>query len=133
MTPKQLRSAAHALRTAANALEDVTTQLRTLSTEIDTPADPVLPTAPYVWHDGEIWTRDEDGDYISATDRWADRHLQSSVPHLREAAHTFAREAVPVTLVPTREWEEWRRSTAHRECQRTEADLMNATDVMTGW
>ena len=37
MTPKQLRSAAHALRTAANALEDVTTQLRALSAEIDTP------------------------------------------------------------------------------------------------
>lgn len=43
MTPKQLRSAAHALRTAANALEAVTEQLRTLSTEIDTPDDKNVP------------------------------------------------------------------------------------------
>ena len=53
MTPKQLRSAAHALRTAANALEEVTTQLRALSTEIDTPADPDGP----VWDShGKRWT-----------------------------------------------------------------------------
>ena len=113
MTPKQLRSAAHALRTAANALEEVTTQLRALSTEIDTPDDlndtepaaPVWPSAPFVWQDGKVWTRDENGDY----------------------------NAVRVLPVPAREWGAWRRSAARRECHRTEVELMSATDVMAGW
>lgn len=106
MTPKQLRSAAHALRTAANALEDVTTQLRTLSTEIDAPDDkngpepepaaPVWPTAKHMWWDGEVWTRTSIPDGIYETPDLAVWRRSSLDP--QSVARRFAREAVPVKL-----------------------------------
>ena len=138
MTPKQLRSAAHALRTAANALEDVTTQLRTLSTEIDTPdpepgPTPAWPTAELLWWDGELWTRDEAGNYSRVTDTGGGHLLRSRVTNSHRDAQTFAVEAVPVTLVPTWEWESWRKAAAPRECHRIEAELMNAADSLAGW
>lgn len=108
MTPKQLRSAAHALRTAANALEEVATQLRTLSTEIDTPDDPeptpAWPTAKHVWWEDEMWTRDEAGDYSSVPDTGGKYLIRCRVTNLHPSAHTFARGAVPVVIVPEAEW-----------------------------
>ena len=125
-TTQDLRSAAHALRTAANALEAVTAQLRTLSTEIDTHDDlndpepaPAWPTAPLVWHDGKVWERcgewwdgylwevTGDGRYVSVVASIHSPDLTNRDSKTREKATRFAREAVPVTLVPTEAWEAW--------------------------
>ena len=106
-TARDLRSAAHALRTAANALEETVTALRALSDDLNEPDPepdvPEWPTAPYVWWDGEVWVRGDDGEYQTAGDYWAKSHLDATV----DGARRFAREAVPVTLVPTEAWEEW--------------------------
>ena len=140
MTPKQLRSAAHALRTAANALEDVTTQLRTLATEIDTPDDlndpepDPWPSAPYVWHDGQVWMRVGGGDYYVPSDYWSAEHLNATADSIRDGALGFAREAVPVTLVPTEAWQAWETAKAQRldELEESDAMLMDAVDALTG-
>ena len=97
------------------------------------PAVPAWPTAPHVWWDGHVWVRVEGGDYDGPSDYWSAEHLNSTTDSIRNGALSFAREAVPVIPVPVAAWEAWRRSTAHRECHRTEIELMNATDTMAGW
>ena len=134
-TTRDLRSAAHALRTAANALEETVTALRALSDDLNEPdpepapePEPAWPTAPYVWWDGEVWVRGDDGEYQTAGDYWAKSHLDATV----DGARRFAREAVPVTPVPTAEWEALRKAAGRREWNRTEAELIHATDALTG-
>ena len=46
---------------------------------------------------------------------------------LRNAASRFWAKVTPAAAVDCWEW------SAHRECHRTEVELMNATDTMTGW
>lgn len=67
---------------------------------------PDWPTAPLVWHDGEVWTRQADDLYESASDIWEERHMTSSLSSdIRDDARRFARAAVPVVPVPAAEWE----------------------------
>lgn len=91
---------------------------------------PDWPTAALLWWDGEVWTRDEDsGLYESLR-----RTVHGTNLALDSRALAFAREAVPVTPAPTREWEAWRRyALQSRERHRTEVELMTATDVLAGW
>ena len=111
-TARDLRSAAHALRTAANALEETVTALRALSDDLNEPdpepAVPVWPTAPYVWHAGEVWERVDGGDYDCPSDYWIPELLNSTTDSVRDGALSFASEAVPVTLVPTEAWGAWK-------------------------
>ena len=72
---------------------------------------PVWPTAALVWWDGKAWVRDDDGEYQGAGDYWAKGHLDSTAQPVRDEARRFAREAEPVTLVPTDAWETWKRAT----------------------
>ena len=129
MTPKQLRSAAHALRTAASALEETVTALRALSDDLNEPDPepdvPEWPTAPYVWWDGEVWVRGDDGEYQTAGDYWAKSHLDATV----DGARRFAREAVPVTPVPTAEWEASLDALPMSVCD-ADRDLLAAVDSL---
>ena len=67
----------------------------------DTEPEPTWPTAPYVWQDGEVWTR-VIGGYMVPANIWTLDHLTS--PNYATGARRFAREAVPVTIVPAAEW-----------------------------
>ena len=110
-TARDLRSAAHALRTAANALEETVTALRALSDDLNVPdpePEPVWPTAPHVWQDGHVWERVGVCDYDCSSDYWSAEHLNSTTDSIRDGARRFAREAVPVTPVPSAEWERLR-------------------------
>ena len=111
-TARDLRSAAHALRTAANALEETVTALRALSDDLNEPdpelAAPAWPTAPYVWWDGYLWEVTGDGRYVSVAASLHSPVLTNRDSKTREKATRFAREAVPVTPVPTEEWERLR-------------------------
>ena len=169
-TARDLRSAAHALRTAANALEETVTALRALSDDLNEPEpapEPVWPTAPLVWHDGKVWVQAAAETYFGDSSFWGKYHLNSETAAIREGARRFAREAIPVTPVPTEAWEEWgsfslpndqdaalmdavdslaqevipvpaaeweawRKAAGRREWSRTEADLIRATDALTG-
>lgn len=131
-TARDLRSAAHALRTAANALEETVTSLRALSDDLNVPdpePEPVWPTAPHVWHDGEVWTRLPDGRYTTRYISWAEGDLQSTFEHVRDVIARFAREAVPVTPVPTEAWEAWKSAT--RDLDYTpDCELIDAVDSL---
>ena len=135
-TARDLRGAAHALRTAANALEETVTALRALSDDLNEPdpepepePEPVWPTAPLVWWEGEVWVRGDDGEYQTAGDYWAKSHLDGTVQSVRDGARHFVREAVPVTLVPTEAWEEWKRAT--RDLDYTpDCELIDAVDSL---
>ena len=110
-TARDLRSAAHALRTAANALEETVTALRALSDDLNVPdpePTPAWPTAPHVWQDGHVWVRVGGGDYEGSSDYWSAEHPNSTTDSIRDGARQFVREAIPVTIVPTREWERLR-------------------------
>ena len=132
-TARDLRSAAHALRTAANALEETVTALRALSDDLNEPdPEPVWPTAPYVWHDGKVWAQDTPETYFGGSNFWGKYQLNRETTAAREGARRFAREAVPVTPVPTAEWEALRKAAGRREWNRTEAELIHATDALTG-
>ena len=90
------------------ALEEVVTTLRALSDDLnepDTEPEPVWPTAPYVWHDGMVWVRAATGTYFGGISFWDKHHLNSELATVHEEAHRFAREAVPVVVVPAAEWE----------------------------
>ena len=132
-TARDLRSAAHALRTAANALEETVTALRALSDDLNEPdpePEPVWPTAPYVWHDGKVWAQAALETYFGDSNFWGRYHLNSEITAAREGARRFAREAVPVVAVPAAEWWAFRASATRRECHRTEAALIDATDAL---
>ena len=132
-TARDLRSAAHALRTAANALEETVTALRALSDDLNVPDPepapepaPAWPTAPHVWHDGEVWTRLPDGSYTTRYISWAEGELQSTFEHVRDVIARFAREAAPVTLVPTEAWK-----SATRDLDYTpDCELIDAVDSL---
>ena len=94
--------------------------------------EPAWPTAPHVWWEGEVWVRGDDGEYQTAGDYWAKSHLDSTVQPVRDCARRFVREAVPVTLVPTEAWEEWKSwapSEAVRACA-GDRELVNAVDSL---
>ena len=91
------------LRSAAHALEEVVTALRALSDDLNE-SDPAWPTAPLVWWDGKVWVSGDNGVYQTAGDYWAKSHLDSLVQPVRDGARRFAREAVPVAIVPAAEW-----------------------------
>ena len=136
-TARDLRSAAHALRTAANALEETVTALRALSDDLNEPdpepepAAPAWPTAPFVWHAGEVWQRQEDGRYESAHHFWTVESMTHNPNStVCDNARRFAREAVPVTLVPTEAWEAWKSAT--RDLDYTpDCDLIDAVDSLS--
>ena len=95
------------------ALEEVVTTLRALFDDLNEPdpepAAPVWPTAPYVWHGGEVWKRRAGDLYESPNNYWEEAHMTNSPSsEIRDDASRFAREAVPVTLVPTVAWEKWK-------------------------
>ena len=130
-TARDLRSAAHALRTAANALEETVTALRALSDDLNVPdpePEPVWPTAPLVWHDGKVWVRAESKTYFGDSNFWGKYHMNSETAAAREAARRFAREAVPVTLVPTEAWEAWLEEPAWLAAEA----LVDATEALNG-
>ena len=108
---RDLRSAAHALRTAANALEETVTALRALSNDLNEPdpepAIPAWPSAPYVVWDGDVLRKWGDF-YASAAWKFGSDGLTEADGY-GDNVRRFAREAVPVTLVPTEAWEEWER------------------------
>ena len=119
------------LRSAAHALEEVVTALRALSDDLNEP-DPAWPTAPLVWWDGKVWVSGDNGVYQTAGDYWAKRHLDGVSASIREAASRFAREAVPVTPVPTEAWEKWTSwvpSEAGGACA-GDRELVNAVDSL---
>ena len=72
-----------------------------------TETEPTWPTAPYVWQDGEVWTR-VIGGYTVPANIWTIDHLTS--PNYAAGARRFAREAIPVIPVPAAEWEAWKRA-----------------------
>ena len=125
------------LRSAAHALEEVVTALRALSDDLNEPdpepePEPVWPTAPRVWWDGTVWTIGDDGEYQTAGDYWAKSHLDGAIAAVRDGARRFAREAVPVTLVPTEAWETWKSwvpSEAVGACA-GDRELVNAVDSL---
>ena len=93
---------------------------------------PDWPTAPLVWYGGEAWTRLSDGSYTARYISWAEEGLQSTFQHVRDVSARFAREAVPVTLVPTEAWEKWK-SWVPSEAVGASADdveLVNAADSL---
>ena len=91
---------------------------------------PAWPTAPHVWWDGGVWALYDDGEYRISGDYWHESHLDNPISFIRDEACRFAREAVPVTLVPSAELEAFRASVARRECHRTEGALIAAADVL---
>ena len=106
-TARDLRSAAHALRTAANALDETVTALRAMSDDLNEPdpePTPAWPTAPHVWWDGGVWALYDDGEYRISGDYWHESHLDNPISFIRDEARRFAREAVPVAIVPAAEW-----------------------------
>ena len=126
-TARDLRSAAHALEEGVTALralsddlnepdpelEEVVTALRALSDDLNEPdpePTPAWPTAPLVWWDGKVWVRGDDKEYQTAGNYWAKRHLDGVIAAVRDGARRFAREAISVTPVPTKAWEEWERA-----------------------
>ena len=117
------------------ALEEVVTTLRALSDDLnepDTEPEPVWQTAPYVWHDGMVWVRAATGTYFGGISFWDKHHLNSELATVHEEAHRFAREAVPVTLVPTEAWEKWKSwvpSEAGGACA-GDRELINAVDSL---
>lgn len=78
-----------------------------LAADVDTPDEddvPAWPTAPYVWWDGRVWARGQHGMYT-----WSDELTTETLEPPCRMEPRFAREAVPVTLVPTEAWETWKR------------------------
>ena len=136
-TARDLRSAAHALRTAANALEETVTALRALSDDLNKPDPepepaPVWPTAQYVWWDGYLWEPPGGGWYVSMIGDLHSPDLADLDPDIRDEAIRFAREAVPVTLVPSEAWETWKSwvpSEAVGACA-GDRELVNAVDSL---
>ena len=142
-TARDLRSAAHALRTAADALEETVTALRALSDALEEtvtalralsddlnepdpepePA-PAWPSAPYVWWDGYLWEPPGDGRYVSVVGDLHSTDLANLDPEIRDEAIRFAREAVPVAIVPAADWAILRR------CVEDEGAVWDAAEAL---
>ena len=95
----------------------------------ETTAAPAWPTAPLVWHDGKVWVRAASETYFGDSNFWGKNHLNSETTAAREAARRFAREAVPVVVVPAAEWETWKHAT--RDLDYTpDCELIDAVDSL---
>ena len=136
-TARDLRSAAHALRTAANALEETATALRALSDDLNEPdpepAVPVWPTADLLWHAGKVWERCGEWGYKGVGAYWRKDHLSGSPSDIRDGARRFAREAVPVAIVPAADWVILRRCVEDEGAVWDAAEaLVDATEALNG-
>lgn len=95
------------------------------------PAVPVWPTAPYMWWKSVLFQRDEDGNYVHPDGivcPMTDGSAPDDHPWVIES-RAFAREAVPVTLVPTEAWEAWSESTEWHRSDTHDA-LLDAVDSL---
>ena len=89
------------------------------------------PTAPYVWHDGKAWVQAATETYFGDSNFWGKYHLNSETTAAREGARRFSREAIPVTIVPTGEWERLRDCVEDEEPAWGAAEaLVDATDAL---
>ena len=98
--------------------------LRDLGPLTNTEPEPVWPTAPLVWHDGKVWVQAASETYFGDSNFWGKYHLKSETVAIRDKAHHFAREAVPITLVPTAEWE------ILRQCVEDEGAVWDAAEAL---
>ena len=95
----------------------------------NTEPTPAWPTAPHVWWDGGVWALYDDGEYQIFGDHWHESHLDNPISFIRNEARRFAREAVPVTPVPTEAWETWKHAT--RDLDYTpDSELIDAVDSL---
>ena len=150
----RLRGVANGLRAAANALvgasEDQTadalrgvaarlseaSEAVSLVAEALTPEpepEPVWPTAPHVWWEGEVWVRGDDGEYQTPGGYRHEGNLVCPSPEVRDRARSFAREAVPVAIVPAAEWGILRRCVEDEGAVWDAAEaLVDATQTLNG-
>ena len=99
----------------------------------NTEPEPVWPTAPLVWHDGKVWDQAASETYFGDSNFWGKYHLNSETTAAREGARRFAREAIPVTIVPTGEWERLRDCVEDEGSIRGAAEaLVDATEALNG-
>ena len=107
--------------------------LRDLGPLTNTEPEPVWPTAPLVWHDGKVWVQAASETYFGDSNFWGKYHLNSETTAAREGARRFAREAIPVTIVPTGEWERLRDCVEDEGSIRGAAEaLVDATEALNG-
>ena len=94
--------------------------------------EPAWPTAPLVWWDGKAWVQAKLETYFGDSNFWGKYHLNSETTAAREGARRFAREAVPVTLVPTEAWETWLEAVAITlaEAEYIDSELIDAVDSL---
>ena len=105
--------------------------LRDLGPLTNTEPEPVWPTAPLVWHDGKVWVQAASETYFGDSNFWGKYHLNSETTAAREGARRFSREAIPVTIVPTGEWERLRDCVEDEEPAWDAAEaLVDATDAL---
>ena len=101
------------------------TDRTTITDDAPEPApEPVWPTAPHVWHDGKVWERCGEWGYKGVGAYWRKNHLNSETTAAREGARRFSREAIPVTIVPTGEWERL------RDCVEAEESVWDAAEAL---
>ena len=94
---------------------------------------PMWPTAPLVWHDGKVWVQAASETYFGDSNFWGKYHLNSETTAAREGARRFSREAIPVTIVPTGEWERLRDCVEDEGSIRGAAEaLVDATEALNG-
>ena len=95
----------------------------------NTEPEPVWPTAALLWWGGKAWVQATAETYFRDSSFWGKHHLNSETASLREEARRFAREAVPVTPVPTEAWETWKHAT--RDLDYTpDCELIDAVDSL---
>ena len=95
----------------------------------NTEPTPAWPTAPLVWWDGKVWVRAATETYFGDSSFWGKHHLNSETASIREAARRFAREAIPVTPVPTEAWETWKYATRYLDYT-PDSELIDAVDSL---
>ena len=97
------------------------------------PATPEWPTAPYVWWDGKTWTLCDARVYKTPGGYWHEGNLASPSPEVRDRARRFAREAVPVAIVPAADWVILRRCVEDEGAVWDAAEaLVAATEALNG-
>ena len=91
--------------------------------------EPAWPTAPYVWWDGYLWGVTGGGRYVSVVGNLHSPDLTNPDPETRDELARFAREAVPVVVVPAAGWETWKHTT--RDLDYTPGcELIDAVDSL---